>query len=105
MFIIIETKTEKYLDSCGEYQQKENGYIVNDCVYSLNWAEMKEIEEIPTEVKPQKYCYNATDGFYLNPNYVEPIDPNQELIDLKAKVTQQDEIIVQLLIDSLMGGA
>lgn len=105
MFIVVETGTEKYLESCKTYQQRVNGYIVNGCVYSHDWAEIKEVEEIPSEITTQKYCYNETDGFYLNQNYKEPIDPNQELLDLKAKVTQQDEIINQLLIDSLIGGA
>ena len=32
------------------------------------------IESVPSEVIPEKYCYTAEQGFYLNPDWVEP-DP------------------------------
>ena len=47
------------------YVQEEN------CNYLDNLLLIEDIE-IPEGVTPQKYCYTAKDGFYLNPDYVEP---------------------------------
>lgn len=35
-------------------------------------AKIGEPIEIPVEVKAEKYCYTAEDGFFENPDYEEP---------------------------------
>lgn len=46
-------------------------FIENNCV-------VHDIDELPRDYKDMKYCYTETDGFYLNPNFVEPIDYETE---------------------------
>lgn len=31
-----------------------------------------EVESIPEDYVPDKYCYSEENGFYINPNYVDP---------------------------------
>lgn len=54
-----------------------NGYprLVNENVAFPDWmVNVHEVSEVPSEVIPEKYCYTEADGFYINPNWVEP-DP------------------------------
>jgi len=42
--------------------------------YNIAYAPNKEFNvyqvNVPNEVVEQKYCYDETNGFYVNPNYV-----------------------------------
>ena len=40
-----------------------------------------EVETVPDDFEPNKYCYTEEQGFYLNPDYKEPTDPYQEGYD------------------------
>ena len=31
-----------------------------------------DIDNVPSDVAVYKYCYTEADGFYLNPDYIEP---------------------------------
>ena len=31
-----------------------------------------ETDSVPSEVIPEKYCYTEADGFYINPDWIEP---------------------------------
>lgn len=42
---------------------------------------LHEVESVPEDFEPNKYCYSETDGFFLNPDYKEPTDPYQEGYD------------------------
>ena len=60
------------------YQENGNVLVDND---SLAYAKIlvkkvHEVEEVPSEAVPYKYCYTEEDGFTANPNYVEP-EPSQ----------------------------
>ncbi len=72
---ISKSANEGYirLDDCG-FIVKKSGY---------NFI---EIEEVPNEIVPYKYCYTEEKGFYENPNWVEPEveDPIQEYRDQLA---------------------
>ena len=47
-----------------------------------------EVEEIPTEVEVQKYCYTAEKGFYKNENYKEPeLSDTEKIKQLQEQVT------------------
>lgn len=107
MAIIIVRKDDDVIIKKGEQAtivstgiQVDNGAIFADAD-KLSIYELDSVDNILVE----KHCYNQTDGLYENPNYVEYLSPEEKIANLKAKVTQQDEIIDQLLIDSLMGGA
>lgn len=52
-----------------------NGYprfIKEDIAFPDWMVDIYEVSEVPSEVIPEKYCYTETDGFYINPNYIEP---------------------------------
>lgn len=58
----------------------DNGYPIitdlngMDCAYPLDFYNFFDIDSIPEDYIPGKYCYTEEKGFYLNPDYVEP-DP------------------------------
>ena len=39
-----------------------------------------EVEVLPEDFEPNKYCYTETDGFYLNPDYEEPVSPEEQSV-------------------------
>lgn len=95
MFIIVNTKNDViyYIaDNCIEVDN--NSYLLNNRLRVLVTRDFKmyEFENIPDGVEAEKYCYNETDGFYENINYVEPEEPvtleqlNGEVEELKATV-------------------
>ncbi|WP_207668617.1 hypothetical protein [Dehalobacter sp. 12DCB1] len=80
---MILVENEVVLAVMDTYEQKENGKLINGCIFPMGSV----INVItPADVVPQKYCYDSTNGFYLNPNYVEYISPEQELIKIKKKL-------------------
>lgn len=34
---------------------------------------LHEVDSIPEDFEPNKYCYTETEGFYLNPDFEEPV--------------------------------
>ena len=46
---------------------------------------LHEVEALPSDYADMKYCYTETDGFTLNPNWVDPNAPTQEEIN-KANI-------------------
>ena len=42
---------------------------------------LHEVEPVPDDFEPNKYCYTEEQGFYLNPDWKEPTDPYQEGYD------------------------
>lgn len=46
-----------------------------------------EVTAVPNEVVPGKYCYNVDNGFYENPDYVEPPKtPEERIAELESIV-------------------
>ncbi|GAA0181425.1 hypothetical protein SH2C18_39610 [Clostridium sediminicola] len=77
-----------------------NGIKVNGMVYGVPTMHIAEIDKMPEGIEVRKYKY--VDGeFSLNENYVEPIDTETEIINLKAQIS---ELTIQLG-DALLGGA
>ena len=77
MFIItVKEDNSNRLMMMGEIlDYMSNGYprLVNENVaFPTDMVNVHEVSEIPAEVIPEKYCYTEAEGFYINPNYVEP---------------------------------
>lgn len=51
-----------------------------DTIYPLDVRIIENID-IPLGVEPGKYCYNAANGFYLNPNWKEPPKTQEQLTE------------------------
>ena len=64
----------------GLYEGEEK-WKINEYLYAIdnNYSCIK-VECIPKEVQPYKYCYTEQDGFYLNPNWVEPPKPTEQIV-------------------------
>ena len=79
MFVITTKEDMGYIIlRIGEIlDYMSNGYprLVNENVaFVKENVNVHEVSEVPSEVIPEKYCYTEADGFYINPNWVEP-DP------------------------------
>ena len=75
---LITVKDDNRIMMMGEaLDYMSNGYprLVNENVaFVKEDVNVHEVAEVPSEVIPEKYCYTAEQGFYLNPDWVEP-DP------------------------------
>lgn len=52
-----------------------------------------EVDEIPEGVKEEKYCYTEEKRFYLNDNYVEPINEEERFTDIELALAELYELI------------
>lgn len=85
-------------DTIG-YQENGNVLVDNDTL-AIAKPLVKEVYEVDTVdegVCEQKYCYTEADGFYVNPNYVEPVDSNAEMEQLKEQVTNLQLALAELV--------
>lgn len=83
---IITAKSDNRIIMMGEQlDYMDNGYprLVNEnvafptqivFVNGQDVSEQPELEpiEVPEGVKAEEYCYTVADGFYENPNHVDP---------------------------------
>ncbi len=94
MKLLIDSTDKVVIDIVETAEVTANGNInVGTCIYAVPNITVLEVDTVPDNVKPQAYKY--IDGeFVVNEDYREPFD-------LEATVRQQQEIIDQLLIDSL----
>lgn len=74
-FGVYDEPTEKWKVTKGEC----SFYVLSDT------CKVYEVENVPNDVDSGKYCYNETDGFYPNPDYVEPFDIDAEVKRLKTE--------------------
>lgn len=85
---------------------KLDNYILGIAVEDGRFIEalptIYEVEEVPSEVKEQKYCYTKEKGFYINPDYVEIVDEkdikklNETILELEEKDKQKEALITNL---------
>lgn len=75
MFIITSKETNEIIDVCNAVNYMPNGYPINiekNVAYPTVIFNEHYVESVPSEVESVKYCYTEADGFYLNPDWVEP---------------------------------
>lgn len=101
MYISIDNN-QVIIEKGGDYELLSNGHKLNNCVYhsSLDLT-VVEVEEVPSNVIPQKYCYSEVEGFYPNPNYTS--STNEEIDSLKAQITLIQAALDDVILNS--GGA
>lgn len=91
MKFVLTNKNNEIREISNTYELKEDvrNIIVDDYAIAYGPDEhinVFEIEEIPEGVEIAKYCYTEEKGFYKNENYVEPINPDKEMQDLKEQI-------------------
>ena len=86
-----------------------NGILLDDYILGISVSNdgkfigelptINDVATVPAEIKEQKYCYTKDKGFYLNPNYVEPINVETTITELQ---TQNAQMILALVKGGLM---
>lgn len=93
MYILINTDSKVFVDFSNDITLEPTMVEFNDkkIRYSLYDVMLLEVASIPEGVEVEKYIYD-NGVFSANPNYKEPIDLEQRIIDLEA------------IIDTLLNG-
>lgn len=99
MFLIISKKDKRITDISTTIGHETNGNIILDNgtqIGCFREVDVHEVAEIPEGVCTEKYCYTEADGFYVNPNYIEPVDKKAEMEQLKEQITELQLAMVEL---------
>lgn len=73
MYLILEK--DNSIIMYGEvFKYDANGLptLVNERTSFPTYVTVCEVDEIPSDVTVEKYCYTESEGFYINPNWHEP---------------------------------
>lgn len=96
MYLIMNYNSEViyHISETAERINDQN-IKVNNGTLILGSAEklpIIEVDSVPAEVEAQKYCYSESKGFYVNPDYVEPVleptmaDLQEQIAELSANL-------------------
>lgn len=91
MFVITATNSDMiiYITETAE-RIEDNLILVDNGTLNLVSADklpIIEVDSVPAEVEAQKYCYSESKGFYVNPDYVEPV-PEPTMQDLQEQISE-----------------
>lgn len=110
MYLLIDYENVVlFASSTLDYQENGNALINYGtlAIPSDLFAKIVEVEEIPEDWKENKYCYSDDNEFYLNPNYQEGINSEEEFENLKNEMQvlrETIDMLVELQAD-IIGGA
>ena len=100
MYLII-VKEDNRITAMGKtLDYMSNGYprlIDENVAFPTELVNVYEVSEVPSDVIPEKYCYTEAEGFYINPNYVEPDPTNIYNIPDEAYHQILDDYTMQLI--------
>lgn len=107
MFIFIRNSDNSIIETARNVGRQSNGNYLLDPTGEPDMGrsaipqnigiDMYEVAEIPEGVEVEKYCYTEANGFYENPNYVEPEPPVEE----KTRLLANDITDIQLALAEL----
>jgi hypothetical protein len=87
MKVITKTINSRIIHIGDTAEEKPNGIYVGEFVLAdADKLIIYEVETVPDEVVAEKYCYNEEDGFYLNNEYIEPIDYETRVSNLEEQI-------------------
>lgn len=75
MIIIIDKNDNFVIDVGIAVDYLPNGYpriVERNISFDNNSFNAVEVDNLPNDFEPFKYCYTEADGFYTNPNWHEP---------------------------------
>ena len=81
MVIITVKEDNRILNIGKELDYMDNGYpriVEKNIAFPTEMVNVYELEEIPENIEPEKYCYTTEKGFYENESYEEPIQEETE---------------------------
>lgn len=74
MYILVkENNVISEISETLNRQEGTNHYLINNDTLAIPEQFIKsvyEVNDVPSNVEPEKYCYTKKDGFYKNENYV-----------------------------------
>lgn len=82
------------IDEGDRYKVSDNLYISKD-----NNLLVFEIDSMGKGIVSGQYCYTPEEGFYINPNWAEPMNLEQEVKTLKAQNEELYEFTAELLMN------
>jgi hypothetical protein len=59
--------------STSNVDEVNNNINIDGVVYSLSGVTAFQVDSLPADYEPQKYCYTTTASFTVSPNYVAPV--------------------------------
>lgn len=83
---MILVKNKVVIAIMDYFEQKENGKLINGSIYPM--GEVVEVES-PSNVIPQKYCYDETNGFYENEVWLQSTQ--------KAVEDAEENLLIELM--------
>lgn len=93
--VFDEPNIEKFKVTKG----KDFFYVIGNSIT------LYEVSSIPHDYIDEKYCYTEANGFYINENYSEPINAEEEMkrltqenIDLKVQLDKVQEVLDYLVM-------
>lgn len=95
MYIIANKIDNDILGLGKNLDYLDNRYprlVDEDIAFVSDAVNVFEVDSIPAEVIPAKYCYTEAEGFYINPNWKEPNPDN-------TYEGVPDEVFEQILSD------
>lgn len=105
MYIIVNNNNNIILNIDTALDYLSNGYprlINKDIAFVKDFVTVYEKEEIPFNFIPDKYCYTEADGFYINPNYIEPDATNTYGIPDDTYHQILDDYTIQLIEEGVI---
>ena len=57
-----------------EYTEHKQPKLTDEKIIFACEVKINEVDSVPDDVETGKHCYTEADGFYINPDWVEP-DP------------------------------
>lgn len=92
MFIITDKNNVIMHISATKNIQEGTGYLLVDndtlAIPTQLYKEVYEIETMPENIEPQKYCYTEKDGFYKNPDYKEYYSLEDRMITMEQMMNE-----------------
>lgn len=86
------------------YEENGNVLINNgtSAIAASLVKEVYEVNDVPENITGAKYCYAPNDGFYENPNYVEPPKPVEERLDILETNSTEYELALAEIYEELI---
>ena len=91
MYLIMNYNSEViyHISETAERINDQNIKVNNGTLILGSAAKLPiiEVDSVPAEVEAQKFCYSESKGFYVNPDYVEPV-PEPTMQDLQEQISE-----------------
>jgi len=103
MKLIVEKDSNVLVEITSTAEVHMGGLKTDSTTYLTPEAlDTVDIESIPKEIEPYKYCYTVEDGFYNNSNYEEPIEVNTKIKSLEREIIGLQMALAEITL--MIGG-